>query len=90
LPPQCHRLTLTDSLIRNAKAGLNPLQKAESKKQASGVRGGRPSASVIDNEIPPKKKPYPATRKSHRARAAEIMESSSPLASLELFTFLLF
>lgn len=51
---------LTDSLIRNAKAGLNPLQKAESKKQASGVRGGRPSASVIDNEIPPKKKPYPA------------------------------
>lgn len=49
---------LTDTLIRNAKAGKPPLQKADSKNQASGGRRGRRSISIIDNEIPPEKKPY--------------------------------
>lgn len=49
---------LTDSLIRTAKPGQRPVQKAESEKQTSGARKGRRSADTIDKENPPEKKSY--------------------------------
>src|SRR5579875_1200858 len=49
---------LTDSLIRNAKAGQRPVQKAESEKQTSGARKGPRSADTIDKRNPPEKKFY--------------------------------
>jgi len=49
---------LTDSLIRNAKAGQHPLQKADSKKRVNGALKGRRSVRATEDEIPPKNKPY--------------------------------
>lgn len=49
---------LTDSLIRNAKPGQRPVQRAESGKQTSGARKARRSAETIDKKNPPEKKSY--------------------------------
>lgn len=49
---------LTDSLIRNAKAGQRPVQKAESGNQTSGARKARRFAETIDKKNPPEKKSY--------------------------------